>query len=403
MPIKLIKDPVHGYIEVSSEELQVVDSRAVQRLRRISQLPFVYLVYPGARHSRFDHSLGCMHLAGEFARSLGLDEYRVRVLRITGLLHDIGHTPYSHLFETILESAGLNHEVMAARILREDPELADAIEKPGIALKDVLEVLEGRAPESMVISGPIDSDKLDFLVRDSYFTGAPYGLVDVRRIVLRSRLVDGKLAININAVGAVEEMALARYQNFMNIYLHHTARAAQMLFLSGAKLLEEVAGLPSMSVEEYLGHDDYTIWCLMKGNNKTRWIIDRIEKRIIPKVAYELRLGKEEVPAEILRDPERVMGDISSLSGAPENRIWLDTPYITSLPFRDGGKVAFYEERHGEPRPVEYSSPLLEFTSRMHVIIRVYTDPPFLEQVNAASEKYFGEILETASRRSCGR
>jgi len=403
LPIKLIKDPVHGYIEVSSEELQVVDARAVQRLRRISQLPFVYLVYPGARHSRFDHSLGCMHLAGEFAKSLGLEEYRVRVLRIAGLLHDVGHTPYSHLFETILERAGLSHEDMTAKILREDSELAEAIERCGIMLKDILEVLEGKAPESVVISGPIDADKLDFLVRDSYFTGAPYGLIDVRRIVLRSRLVDGKLAININAVGAVEEMALARYQNFMNIYLHHTARAAQMLFLSGAKLLDEIMSLPRMSVEEYLGHDDYTVWCLMKANDKTRWIIDRIERRIIPKVAYELRLREEEVPADALRNPEEVVSDISSLSGAPEDRIWLDTPYITSLPFRDGGKISFYEDRYGKPRTVEYSSPLLEFTSRMHVIIRVYTDPPFIERVRAASEKYFGERIETLSQRSCDR
>ncbi|MEM2189342.1 MAG: HD domain-containing protein, partial [Nitrososphaerota archaeon] len=179
MPLKLIKDPVHGYIEVSGEELQVIDTRAVQRLRRISQLPFVYLVYPGARHSRFDHSLGCMHLAGEFARSLGLDEYKVRVLRIAGLIHDVGHTPYSHLFEAILERAGSNHEAMTARVLEEDSELGDAVEKCGIALKDVISVVEGRAPESTVISGPIDADKLDFLVRDSYFTGAPYGLIDV--------------------------------------------------------------------------------------------------------------------------------------------------------------------------------------------------------------------------------
>ncbi|MEM3921435.1 MAG: HD domain-containing protein [Nitrososphaerota archaeon] len=393
MPLKLIKDPVHGYIEVSGEELQVIDTRAVQRLRRISQLPFVYLVYPGARHSRFDHSLGCMHLAGEFARSLGLDEYKVRVLRIAGLIHDVGHTPYSHLFEAILERAGSNHETMTARVLEEDPELGDAVEKCGIALKDVISVVEGRVPESTVISGPIDADKLDFLVRDSYFTGAPYGLIDVRRIVLRSRLVDGKLAININAVGAVEEMALARYQNFMNIYLHHTARAAQMLFLSGAKLLEEISGLPSMSVEEYLSHDDYTIWCLMKSNDKTRWIIDRIERRIIPKVAYELRLREEEVPAEILRSPEQVIGEISSLSGVPEDRIWLDTPYITPLPFRDSERIAFYEERYGELRPVEYSSPLLEFTSRMYIVIRVYADLPFLERVKNASEKYFGEKL----------
>lgn len=403
LPLKLIKDPVHGYIEVSSEELQVIDTRAVQRLRRISQLPLVYLVYPGARHSRFDHSLGCMHLAGEFAKSLGLDEYRMKVLRLAGLLHDVGHTPYSHLFETILEKAGSNHEAMTAKILREDSELAEAIEKCSITLKDILYVVEGRAPESTIISGPIDADKLDFLVRDSYFTGAPYGLIDVRRIVLRSRLVNNKLAININAVGAVEEMALARYQNYMNIYLHHTARAAQILFLSGAKLLDEISGFPDMSVEEYLSHDDYTIWCIMKNNDKTRWIIDRIERRIIPKVAYELRLREGEIPAEVLRTPGQVIDEISSLSGAPEDRIWIDTPYITSLPFRNSEEIVFYEEGDGGPRPVEYSSPLLEFTSTMYAIVRIYTDPPFLEQVRLASEKYFGERIRIFSQKSSGK
>ena len=388
---KLIKDPVHGYIEVSGDELRVIDTYAVQRLRRITQLPFVYLVYPGARHSRFDHSLGCMYLAGEFAKSLGLDDYRRKVMRLAGLLHDIGHAPYSHLFETLLEESGSSHELMTARILREDDELAEAIEGCGVSVKDVLEVLEGETPESTVISGPIDADKLDFLLRDAYFTGAPYGLIDVRRIILRSRLMNGKLAVNVNAVGAVEEMALARYQNFVNIYFHHTARAAQILFLSGARIMDDVSRLSELSVREYLSLDDYTIWCAMKSDERTRWIIDRIERRRIPKVAFELRLKEEEVPREVLEDPEEVVERIASLARVPENRVWIDTPYITSLPFKESGKILFYEDFYGELKPVDYSSPLLEFTSRIYGIIRVYTDREFLDRVRRASEKYFGE------------
>ncbi len=388
---KLIKDPVHGYIEVSGDELRVIDTYAVQRLRRITQLPFVYLVYPGARHSRFDHSLGCMYLAGEFAKSLGLDDYRRKVMRLAGLLHDIGHAPYSHLFETLLEESGSSHELMTARILREDDELAEAIEGCGVSVKDVLEVLEGETPESTVISGPIDADKLDFLLRDAYFTGAPYGLIDVRRIILRSRLMNGKLAVNVNAVGAVEEMALARYQNFVNIYFHHTARAAQILFLSGARIMDDVSRLSELSVREYLSLDDYTIWCAMKSDERTRWIIDRIERRRIPKVAFELRLKEEEVPREVLEDPEEVVERIASLARVPENRVWIDTPYITSLPFKESGKILFYEDFYGELKPVDYSSPLLEFTSKIYGIIRVYTDREFLDRVRRASEKYFGE------------
>jgi len=387
--LKLIKDPVHGYINVTEEELGVIDTYAVQRLRRVIQLPFVYLVYPGARHTRFDHSLGCMHLAGEFAEKLGLDDYRRKVLRIAGLLHDIGHAPYSHLFEILLEKAGLTHETMTLRILKEDDELLEAVERSGVDPKDVIEVLEGRAVESPIISGPMDADKLDFLMRDAYFTGAPYGLIDIKRIILRSKLMDGKLAVNVNAVGAVEEMALARYQNFINIYFHHTVRAAQILFLTGAKLLEEVSDFSSMSIREYLSLDDYVIWCAMKSNDKTKWVIDRLERRNIPKMAYEVRV-KEDFPKEVLENSEEVEDRIASMAGVPRDRVWVDTPYVTPLPFKRDERVQFYDEVNGEMKIMDYSSPLLDFTAKIYGIIRVYTDREYLEAVRRVAKKYFG-------------
>ncbi|MEN2975491.1 MAG: HD domain-containing protein, partial [Candidatus Caldarchaeales archaeon] len=107
---KLVKDPVHGYIVLDEDLLRIVDTSAFQRLRRIHQLPFVYLVYPGARHTRFDHSLGCMHLARMFGEKLGLDPHKLKVLTIAGLVHDIGHTPYSHLLEALLREKNLSHE-----------------------------------------------------------------------------------------------------------------------------------------------------------------------------------------------------------------------------------------------------------------------------------------------------
>ncbi len=389
MRLKLIKDPVHGYINVTEDELRIIDTYAVQRLRRVIQLPFVYLVYPGARHTRFDHSLGCMHLAGEFAEKLGLDEYRRKVLRIAGLLHDIGHAPYSHLFEILLEKSGLTHEAMTLRILREDDELIEAVERSDVNPRDVIEVLEGRAVESPIISGPMDADKLDFLMRDAYFTGAPYGLIDVKRIILRSRLIDGKLAVNVNAVGAVEEMALARYQNFINIYFHHTVRAAQILFLTGAKMLEEISDFSSMTVREYLSLDDYVVWCAMKSNDKTRWVIDRLERRIIPKVAYEIRV-EEDFPREVLKNSEEVEEEIASSAGVPSERVWIDTPYVTPLPFRKDERVQFYDEVNGEIKIIDYNSPLLEFTTKIYGIIRVYTEREYVEAVRRAAKKYFG-------------
>ena len=389
--MKLIKDPIHGYIGLSEDEIGVVDTRAFQRLRRIIQLPFVYLVYPGARHCRFDHSLGCMYLAGEIAERLGFDEHRRKVLRLAGLLHDLGHTPYSHLLEPLLQEKGLSHEQMTTKIIREDDELGEAVERCGVDPEEIIEILEKKVPEGAVISGPFDVDKLDFLVRDSYFTGAAYGLVDAKRILWRSRIVDGRLALSLKAVGAVEEMAIARYQSFMNIYFHHAVRAAQTLFLRGVRMLSDELDFSSMSVEEYLSHDDYTVWCMMKERDETREIAERIERRRLPKVAYELK-AEEGGVAERLRSREKVREveeELAQMAGVPSNYLWIDTPYVPPLPYMDEEEVQFYQEDERGVRLVHYSSPLLRFTSRIYEIVRVYTEREYLERVRKAAERYF--------------
>ena len=162
-------------------------------------------------------------------------------------------------------------------------------------------------------------------------------------------------------------------------------------------MLEELSDLSGLSVEEYLRLDDYEVWCMMKRSEKARWAVERIERRRIPKVAFELRLSEEDIPKSILRDPENVKLEIASLSGIPENAIWVDTPYVTPLPFKDESRVEFFDETSGKPRPVEYSSPLLEFTSKIYGMIRVYADPEHLERVRKASEKYFGDVLSPSS------
>ena len=392
MRTKLVKDPVHGYIELGEDELGIVDTPAFQRLRRIIQLPFVYLVYPGARHTRFDHSLGCMHLAGEFAWRLSLDEHRRKVLRLAALLHDIGHTPYSHLLESLLLEKGMTHEEMSIRILREDSRLAEAIEGCGVSVSEVIEVLDGRAPESKVISGPTDVDKLDFLLRDSYFTGASYGMVDVKRILWRSRLTPEGITLSIRTVGAVEEMALARYQSFMNIYFHHAVRAAQSLFLRGVRRLG--IDFASMNAEEYLGYDDFTVWCLMKNHEEGREILGRLEERRLPKVAYEVRL-EEKIPMELRSRSgvEKVEEEIASMSKVPRKHVIVDTPYIPPLPYRDDEQIKFYEEKvDGTLRIVEYPSPLLTFTSKLYAIIRVYTEREYLERVGRAAARVLSNL-----------
>lgn len=389
---KLVKDPVHGYIVLDEDLLKIVDSIAFQRLRRITQLPFVYLVYPGARHSRFDHSLGCMHLAKMFGERLGLDTYKLKVLTVAGLVHDIGHTPYSHLLETLLRDKGLTHEDVTLKILEEDNELPSIIEECNIDVKDVKSILEKKDPLGSIISGPVDVDKLDFLLRDSYFTGAFYGVIDIARIIYTSKLVNGRLALSTRALGVVEELAIARYQSFMNIYFHHTVRAAQTMFLRGVRMIEDLLDFSSMTVEEYLSHDDFTVWCIMRQKENTREVLRNIERRILPKVAYEYRVYQMRELGDMIRNAEAIKNIeemIAGEAGVPREYVWIDTPYIPPLPYIDREGIEFYTEEDGKTILKEYYSPLLRFTSEVYEILRVYTFREYVERVSRASAKIF--------------
>ncbi|MEM0090021.1 MAG: HD domain-containing protein [Nitrososphaerota archaeon] len=392
MKIKLVKDPVWGYIELDDYDRRIVDTTSFQRLRRIMQLPLVYLVYPCARHTRFDHSLGCFYLAGEYAKHLALDEYWTRALKYAALLHDIGHTPYSHLLEALLIEKGINHEAMGVKILNEDSELASAIETSGVRVKDIVDILEKRRPESAIISGPTDVDKLDFLIRDSYFTGATYGIVDAKRIIMMTKIIDGKTMISVRGLGVLEELALARLQSFMNIYFHHAARAAQSLFLRGVRLIEHSLDFSSMSVEEYISQDDYTVWCMMKANEKSKEIIKRIESRILPKRAFEDRISREKVSLTILSKPHikrSIEEEIASMAGIGAEYVWVDTPYVPPLPLSDSQEVTFYEESAEGIREVSVESFLLKSVSEVYNIIRVYTESEYRERVYKAAKEYF--------------
>lgn len=366
---KLIKDPIHGYVTVDDGLLGVLDSYALQRLRRIQQLPLSHYVYPTARHSRFDHSLGCMSLAEEYARHLGLDEEEGRLLKAGALLHDVGHTPYSHLLEVVLIERGLSHEAMGLRIIREDQELASALEGSGIRLRELIDLLSGRHRLSSIISGPLDVDRLDFLLRDSYFTGATYGVVDARRIIRLTRFDSRGLYFESRALGAVEELAIARHHSFLNIYFHHAVRAAQLLFLRAYGVLrEEGLDFASMDVPEYLSHDDITVWARLRSDPRTRPVMEELERRRLPKMVMEVQLpGEVEIPTR-MDECRALEGEIASRLRVPDEWVYFDS---TSLPPLIGyaSQPIRIEPAESELRP---SSWILEMTSRPLRIVRVY-------------------------------
>ncbi|MEL9990903.1 MAG: HD domain-containing protein [Thermoproteus sp.] len=247
---KTIRDPVHGFIKLTEEEVRLIDGEPlIQRLRYVKQLGFVYLVYPTATHTRFDHSLGVMHVAaliGErIMRQLGdVDEDALRHLRVAALLHDLGHLPFSHSFEPLVREllhaasgmgcvdvdlaafdAGRPHEVTTMLLVdRLSPKLSELGYNP-----DVVKALLRKEGEykllGNVLSGAFDADRLDYIMRDMYFTGAAVGTsfthIDLERIIENLEVEGDKFQFNEKARVNLEGYLITRYNLYRHVYLHH--------------------------------------------------------------------------------------------------------------------------------------------------------------------------------------
>ena len=298
---KLIRDPIYNYIPFNKEvEGAIIDSIYLQRLRRIRQLQVAYLVYPGADHSRFQHSLGTMHLAGMFAEQLiniieeheGLRGYDrdelVEATRLAGLLHDLGHGPYSHAFEEAilyrseeLSRRGLgNHELVGLALLR-SPEfsglLKSAMENAGFPqLYDLVEsIIDESKPTDPIIdvlrktikAWIYPADIMDFLLRDSYYTGTrEYGTIDYYRLITYSYPHGDMIVLDRNAIHSLRSFLQSRHYMFETVYLHKVCRsfdrAVQEMLVKAKDLLgleEKVLAIADDRPEEFLELDDFNI------------------------------------------------------------------------------------------------------------------------------------------------
>ena len=245
--ITQIRDPVHGYIYANELECKIIDSPVFQRLRKIRQLGTAHLTYPGALHTRFEHCIGSMYLAKRAANHLKsqeiINEDMSNELSIAALLHDIGHGPFSHLFEEVLHEKGMTHENITDRIIRET-EIADILSRFGVNVKKFSNLCVGTSknhPRFMndIIAGFLSVDSMDYLLRDSYFSGVEYGKVDVHRIIDAYEIAGKKLAINKDSVYALESLMLARYEMFRAVYFHKSVRASAVMIIRAMNLSNE--------------------------------------------------------------------------------------------------------------------------------------------------------------------
>jgi hypothetical protein len=292
----IIKDEIHGTIEFNELEGRIIDSPDFQRLRRIKQMSITYLVYPGANHTRFEHSLGTAYLSWVMARKLGLEEDEARKVKLYGLLHDIGHTAFSHEGEDVLKRYIGDHEEIGKRKMA-DGEIADILSE-NYRAGEIAGI--GEKGHSRIIDSDLGADRMDYLKRDALNTGVAYGIIDMDRIVHKLRMEDGELCIDEGGFEAAEYLLVARFMMFSAVYMHKTVRiATAMLYRAIQGSIDDKTVRP----EEFLELDDATALSMMsksgKGGKHAKALLDRrLHKEVCSLPREEYDEGLEEKLSE---------------------------------------------------------------------------------------------------------
>jgi uncharacterized protein len=395
-------DPVHKYIRFSQVEKQLIDSPTFQRLRRIRQLAGAHLVYPSAQHSRFEHSLGAMHiagLAGEILFDKGhIDRTEViQDLRLAALLHDIGHGPFSHLFEEVLEScSNTSHEKLGKKIMIHS-EIADILEKYGYSAHQISELSFGQSRVNFmneIISGGLSADIMDYLPRDGLFTGVEYAKLDYYRLVSSLEVSNNRLAINRSALNSLESMLISRYEMFKAVYFHKTVRAAEVMLLRSMISADEALGLTNTSLANYLSlTDEATLerLCVLSGRYafSGKMARDYRDRRLLKSV-YEKFLHKRDRQRIDRKVLDELALNIADVSGVDSDYVFVDASRAPSMPLTPSKEemysVLIVDKDRVYEMPVS-EIPLVESISGFFDMLRIYTTSENREKVEQALKK----------------
>ena len=326
---KVLKDPVHSYIHINYEVVwNCLDSKEFQRLRRIRQLGGDFQVYPTAEHSRFSHSLGVYEIVRRMVTeikslSVELSEYDKICVMLAGLLHDVGHGPFSHAFEHVTKHS---HEDYTAKIILGETELNQVLTEVSPRLpEDIVSIIEHDHPNDIlnqIISGQLDADRMDYLLRDSYFSATSYGQFDLERILrtMRVRKIDENkkaLVVKYTGIHSVEDYIMARYQMYWQVYYHPVARSYEAVFIqlfnrlkdifkdnkeyfSDMKVLIPFLEKNVVSVEEYFKLDENSLlYCCSLIQDKDDEIAADLARRLQNRRLFEYVDYSEENLAQI--------------------------------------------------------------------------------------------------------
>ncbi|MGY5148820.1 MAG: HD domain-containing protein [Candidatus Nitrosopumilus sp. bin_68KS] len=403
-----IIDPIHDFIRVYDHELSIIDNPIFQRLRRIRQLSGAHLTYPAAQHTRFEHSLGVMHIASQAGNALNekgilkLDD--IEILRLSGLLHDIGHGPFSHLFEEIIQERKISHEDFGKEIILKS-EIGDILSKNGYDKKLVTKIAFGDSKFQYlneIVSGALSADMMDYLLRDGYFTGAEHAKIDHKRITQSLDVHKKKLALERSALYSFESMMHSRYQMFKAVYFHKTVRAAEVMLLEALRLSDDEFGFTTFNLHEFVNlTDEYVLSTLISSKSaklkRARQFAQDYQNRKLLKCVFERILTSQTNLKKTRTDELRSV--ISKKSKVQENEIFVDssvTPSIPLAPSKNESKsIILISNENGKSSANEMpisEIPVVSAISGFMNILRIYTHDKNRKKVEIAAKSILGDL-----------
>jgi HD superfamily phosphohydrolase len=346
---KIVRDPIHGNIQIKNYFVDLLETPEIQRLYNIKQLGFAHLVFPGAHHTRLEHSLGVYKIAAQISDILELDEYDKKILTTASFLHDIGHGPFSHTLESILlEKFGVDHIDLTEKLILgeydiieskekkfiDSPSVNQILEKEGLNKKELIRVIRGNTVKksflSQILNSTIDADQLDYLVRDAYYTGVAYGLIDIERLLQTFQVFNNNLTINRKGVGVMENILMARGLMYSSVYFHKTVRIAELML---SKAIEDISEFEPF---EFFRMTDAEILNSMKNmGDFQNEIITRLKYRKLFKQAYVAsfyELEKHEIKLidelEITKKRRQKESELEQSLNIEKGHVIIDAPHL---------------------------------------------------------------------------
>ena len=426
-PARRFRDPIHGFIDVYDNEMSIIQDPVFQRLRRIKQLSFAHLVYHGAEHSRFGHVLGTMHLADRALRSIRanseksggeIDDADIRTARLAALLHDVGHRPFSHALDSLFKES--HEDLSEALVLGRFAPIIEGAGSDRVDPKRVADLIRGKLDGQKpflfeLISGQLDVDKMDYLLRDSYYAGVKYGTFDLDMLVGSLVLVGEKLAVSHKGIMAAEQMIVARYHMFGQVYYHKTKRAFEGMAQTAACHLLQNRDL-KYPLAKSLGDGDDIIplddaWLMKTLASAKDATTAGIVKDVLARKPFQEMINSETLTSAgggsreggigyFNAMQESVLANLKS-AGLGLRDIMMDKSSI--LPYmlqpytgaNDADRVLIYDLKSKQASPIEQRSDLVRSIARNFTVHRMFARKSKVDKLSKYLDKTYPQAYRS--------